>query len=140
MPLALFPFFLSSLADALVAIGRIQKFLTAEELAEPHSVDYHMKYAVTVDGDFTWETAGKLESKFDTGAQNGGKKSKGRKANGKAEEGPVLPMSVRTVQSGGEEKEKEEEEPFELKNLKLSVPKGAFVAIVGRVGSGKVFF
>jgi len=32
----------------------------------------------------------------------------------------------------------EEEPPFSLKHLKLEVPRGAFVAIVGRVGSGKV--
>lgn len=31
-----------------------------------------------------------------------------------------------------------EEQPFQLQGLKLTVPKGAFVAIVGRVGSGKV--
>lgn len=31
-----------------------------------------------------------------------------------------------------------EEQPFQLKNLKLTIPKGAFVAIIGRVGSGKV--
>ena len=31
-----------------------------------------------------------------------------------------------------------EEQPFQLQSLKLAVPKGAFVAIVGRVGSGKV--
>ena len=33
---------------------------------------------------------------------------------------------------------KPEDKPFELKNLELKIPKGAFVAIVGRVGSGKV--
>jgi ATP-binding cassette subfamily C (CFTR/MRP) protein 1 len=33
---------------------------------------------------------------------------------------------------------KEEEKPFELKNLNLKVAKGSFIGIVGRVGSGKV--
>ncbi|EJD02283.1 multidrug resistance-associated ABC transporter [Fomitiporia mediterranea MF3/22] len=33
--------------------------------------------------------------------------------------------------------EKEKEKPFELTDLKLHIPKGQFVAIVGRVGSGK---
>ena len=49
------------------------------------------------------------------------------------------------AQEKAEEKEQEkaeivdvEEKPFELKDLKFRVPKGAFVAIVGRVGSGKV--
>ncbi|KAF8882127.1 P-loop containing nucleoside triphosphate hydrolase protein [Infundibulicybe gibba] len=95
-PLIFFPFVLSSLSDALVALGRISKFLTAEELADPYLIDYESKPAVEVDGAFAWETEGKLEEpKF----------SKGK--------------------------------PFELNNLKLSVEKGAFVAIVGRVGSGK---
>ncbi|KAF7373646.1 Multidrug resistance-associated ABC transporter [Mycena sanguinolenta] len=31
-----------------------------------------------------------------------------------------------------------EEKPFELTNFKFGVPKGAFIAIVGKVGSGKV--
>ena len=48
------------------------------------------------------------------------------------------------VEKGGEEvgekmKEKEKEEkPFELVDVKLKIPRGSFVAIVGRVGSGKV--
>jgi ABC-type multidrug transport system fused ATPase/permease subunit len=32
-----------------------------------------------------------------------------------------------------------EERPFDLKDLRLEIKKGAFVAIVGRVGSGKVY-
>ena len=32
---------------------------------------------------------------------------------------------------------KEEEKPFALANLELRIPHGQFVAIVGRVGSGK---
>ena len=36
------------------------------------------------------------------------------------------------------ESEEDQEPPFELRNLMFSVPKGSFVAIVGRVGSGKV--
>jgi ABC-type transport system involved in cytochrome bd biosynthesis fused ATPase/permease subunit len=31
-----------------------------------------------------------------------------------------------------------DEKPFELKGLDIAVPKGSFVAIVGRVGLGKV--
>jgi ABC-type multidrug transport system fused ATPase/permease subunit len=143
MPLVFFPFFLSSLADALVAVGRIQKFLTAEEMAEPYALDYDMKNAVTVDGDFTWETAGKLEDKFETGVQGGGKSgtsgknSKGKKGGEKTGEKLVLPISVAAVQNK-DEQPAEEEKPFELRNLKFNVPRGAFVAIVGRVGSGKV--
>lgn len=60
----------------------------------------------------------------------------------------LLPISTQdpkdekaTTDEEGEKKSEEpKEEPFELKDLKMDVPKGAFVAIVGRVGSGKVRF
>ena len=40
-----------------------------------------------------------------------------------------------------QEKEKDKEKkPFELNNFQLKGPKGAFVRIVGCVGSGKVTF
>jgi len=49
--------------------------------------------------------------------------------------------SAEVAQSHIDEKTEAEEEPeppFELRDLMLRVPKGSFVAIVGRVGSGKV--
>ena len=100
-----------------------------------------MKHAVKVDGDFTWEVAGKVEGNRFSG--KGGKKKpdakpKPEKKKSSKSKNPVLP----TVAPKVEEKEKggEEEKPFELRDLKFSVPKGSFVAIVGRVGSGKVCF
>src|SRR5882757_1216572 len=54
----MFPLVLSSLSTALVAVNRISKFLTAEELAEPYLIDKSLKCAVNVDGDFMWEGVG----------------------------------------------------------------------------------
>ncbi|KAG6863993.1 hypothetical protein C0991_001277, partial [Blastosporella zonata] len=140
-PLTYFPFVLSHLSDALVALGRISKFLTSEELADPYLIDYEQKTAVSVDGDFTWETAGKLEeNKFAVGGKAG--KGKPRKkadtAKPKKEEF-VLPTTANLDSSATSTAEgsQEDEKPFELKDLKFTVPKGSFVAIVGRVGSGK---
>jgi ABC-type multidrug transport system fused ATPase/permease subunit len=131
---------LASLSDALVALGRISKFLNAEELSEPYNINYKMKHAVTIDADFSWETAGKLEeNKFaiSAGRRMGREaRKKGREAKRKAKSDPVLPTAVQTIPEGPPKEP--EEKPFELKGLKFSVPKGAFVAIVGRVGSGKV--
>jgi ATP-binding cassette subfamily C (CFTR/MRP) protein 1 len=151
------PIVLSSLSSALVALGRISKFLSAEELAEPYHIDPTQKTAVHVDGDFAWETAGRLvEPKFasdDEKANAEGsdkeKKKKDKKKKAKAqkvkkgeaalptttEEGSDLPGEKDG--EDGKETMKEDEKPFELKELKLDIPKGAFVAIVGRVGSGK---
>lgn len=144
MPLIFFPIVLVSLTDAMVALGRIGTFLTAEELDEPYKIQDDIKLAVEVDGDFAWETVlsvtGKgAESKFAAlGAGKGGAAANRwskRKSN-------LLPATTADVNPGDEkpkEKEKDEEEkkPFELNNLQFRVPKGAFVGIVGRVGSGK---
>ncbi|KAJ7459489.1 multidrug resistance-associated ABC transporter [Mycena galericulata] len=155
-PLIFLPFVLSALSDAIVAFLRISKFLTAEELPEPYLIDGELKNAVEVDASFAWETAGKLEEPKFTGGRGGaaggrgrggghggkggrGKKDK-KKENGKGKKGDaVLPTAAAADESApasgtatpGEDK------PFELRNLKLRVPRGAFVAIVGRVGSGK---
>ena len=79
--------------------------------------------------------------------RSGGKGNKRRKSasNGK-NEADVLPTTTTDLGQNeakvGEEKDKENEEaerPFQLNNLKFVVPQGAFVAIIGRVGCGKVW-
>ncbi|KAK7691491.1 hypothetical protein QCA50_004890 [Cerrena zonata] len=151
MPLALFPVVIAAASDAVVALGRISKLLLAEELAVPYSIDSESKFAVDVDADFCWETTYKSASggsKFAVGktAAKDVKKPppKDQKRNSKRgswlrrneKTGPVLPIS------GNEEKdkpaeEKEEDKPFALQSMKLQIPRGSFVAVVGRVGSGK---
>ena len=61
------------------------------------------------------------------------------------QEESVLPTATPSDDEKDNDKDKgattpaaQEEKPFELNNLKIKVEKGAFVAIVGRVGSGKV--
>ncbi|KAF7982734.1 hypothetical protein HWV62_26606 [Athelia sp. TMB] len=133
-PLIFFPLVLASLSDAVVALQRVGTFLTAEELAEPYTIDPESKWGVEVDGDFTWETAGGPPKEAPAAKGKGamGKGKPGKEKKGKKQE-PVLPVTA----DAEKEKEKEEDKPFELKNLKMRIPKGAFVAIVGRVGSGK---
>ncbi|KAJ6465868.1 multidrug resistance-associated ABC transporter [Mycena sanguinolenta] len=142
-PLVLVPFVLSALSDAIVAFGRIGKFLTAEELPDPYLIEPERKNAVEVDASFAWETAGKLEGgKFAIGGKGKGK-SKGPKGAGPdkgKKGGELLPTSEKNTPAPSgtvTPMPREEEKPFELTNLKFSVPKGAFVAIVGKVGSGK---
>ncbi|KIM72411.1 hypothetical protein PILCRDRAFT_16141 [Piloderma croceum F 1598] len=135
MPLVLFPIVLPSSSDATVALRRISKFLTAEELSEPYTIDYERKTAVEVDGDLTWETAGNPVD-----AEEKGKLAKCGLFRGANRKKPMLPTTTQTGEPGAATKEEEtkaDEKPFELKILKFKVPKGAFVAIVGRVGSGK---
>ncbi|KAF5360296.1 hypothetical protein D9758_009166 [Tetrapyrgos nigripes] len=140
MPMIQLPVVLTSMSDALVALGRIKSFLAAEELEEPYKIDYDQKVALNVDGDFAWETARKVEeSKFSRGADagKGGEGGHGKKAAGRGGRGSTsnaLPVSRPNT---AETLPKKEEKPFELKGLNLSIPRGSFVAIVGRVGSGK---
>ncbi|KAJ3537700.1 hypothetical protein NM688_g6639 [Phlebia brevispora] len=154
-PLIFFPLVMANVADAAVAMGRISTFLTAEELAEPYKVDPDSKYAISVDGSFQWETAYKGPTggaKFQTGkgkhgAVHGAKAQKdqekpkqdtktGRKRHffRKVKQDPVLPT---TSPKEMEKEDKVEDKPFALADVKLQIPNGSFVAIVGRVGSGK---
>jgi hypothetical protein len=189
MPLVMLPLVLSALSDAMVAVGRIGAFLTAEELSEPHKIEQGRAMAVEVDGDFTWETvpsaivqaanagltsmrgkgsgmkggvgAGRGSSgragrggagggKGNTAAGKGKRRSWWKLRSKKELDSDVLPTSrkdmvgsgsgdEKCVQGKGKENtEKEDEKPFELKSLRMVVPRGAFVGVVGRVGSGKV--
>ncbi|KAJ7746241.1 multidrug resistance-associated ABC transporter [Mycena metata] len=154
-PLIFLPFVLGALSDALVAFKRIGAFLTAEELPDPFEIDVRRANAVELEASFVWETAGRVDAKF--GPKDGGAGKKERAlaraaakasasaAKSKGKKGEMLPVSekgegMQTPGTGtgtGTITPAEEEKPFELKDLKLSVPKGAFVAIVGKVGSGK---
>ncbi|KAH9849408.1 multidrug resistance-associated ABC transporter [Lenzites betulinus] len=145
-PLIYFPLVLASATDALVALRRISAFLRAEELAVPYLVAPESKFALDVDADFTWEVVrgnngaagmrgvGRAQAKANERAAKAEQKEKSRRK--KAGEEPVLPTTADDSEKTGG-KEKEEEKPFVLKDVKLKIPKGSFVAIVGRVGSGK---
>ena len=124
---------LSSLSDVVVAFDRISKFLLSEELPEPYLVDYGLKHGVEVDGGFTWEIAGRLERK--KYAPGGEDKAK---ADEHGKHRTLLRIVTPNLAEEAEVKGKEEDTPFELRSLRLRVPKGSLVAVIGRVGSGKV--
>ncbi|KAJ7827865.1 multidrug resistance-associated ABC transporter [Mycena olivaceomarginata] len=129
MPLVFIPFVLSAPSGAMVSFARISAFLTAKSSPIQNAVD--------VDASFAWETAGEVgERKFGASGKGSGglKKGKAKGKNGKM--GGELPMTNDKTASGATTP-REEEKPFELRDLKFSVPKGVFVAIVGKVGSGK---
>lgn len=153
------PGVLAGAADSAVALGRVGKFLIAEELEESYTVKEESKYAIDVDGDFTWETAHKPTTEEPDPKQEKPKVEDVKKKEEKPETSttprkrgffskkkaePVLPTTTEGEKKEGEteppttEPEKEAEKPFELLNVKLQVPRGSFVAIVGKVGSGKV--
>jgi ATP-binding cassette subfamily C (CFTR/MRP) protein 1 len=130
------PLILSSLSSALVAVNRISRFLTAEELPDPYLIDKSHKAAVIVDGDFTWEKA--EVSLVDQGADKGKKKQAKKEKIGKKGKTILPTTAAEKSESPPGEELKDDDNPFELKNLKINIRKGSFVAIVGHVGSGKV--
>ncbi|KNZ81013.1 Multidrug resistance-associated protein 1 [Termitomyces sp. J132] len=137
VPFIVLPIVLASLADLLVALTRISKFLSAEELGDPYVLDESLPTAVEVDGDFTWETAGKMPMKSKGDKIKTATKEEAKTNKGRSKKLDTLPTHMGELVTETREKNSEEDKPFELKNLKLCVPKGSFVAIVGHVGSGK---
>lgn len=116
------------LAETLVALGRISKFLIAEDIPEAEAIDHLAKNAISVDGGFTWEVSMQPEEK------GKGKKTKKEKK----DEG--LPTITPAASDDGSHSDRAEDPPFAFDRLQLKVPRGQFVAIVGPVGSGKVSF
>ncbi|KAI8821599.1 P-loop containing nucleoside triphosphate hydrolase protein [Chytriomyces cf. hyalinus JEL632] len=114
-PLMWTPQMIGSWADTRVALTRIHALLMSPESTFEPSVDADAEYAVTVTrGDFVWESA------QDSGAHN-------------ESSGFIIKEGVTVEGATGVE-------PFDritLHNIELRVPKGALVAIVGAVGSGK---
>ncbi|KAK0199743.1 multidrug resistance-associated ABC transporter [Desarmillaria ectypa] len=126
-PLMFLPLIVTAISDALVALGRISKFLTAEELSNQYIVDERSKHAVEVDGTFTWETVERPDSVKLAPPRS-------RKPE-KEKTGSVLPLSKAEVDDASSHTAADQ--PFELQDLHMTVLRGSFVAIVGRVGSGK---
>jgi ATP-binding cassette, subfamily C (CFTR/MRP), member 1 len=148
MPLLMFPFVLSLCTDAWVSLGRVGQFLTAEELEPPYPIDPSRKFAVDVDADFTWEVSDIAKA---TGGDDKGKGKGGPGAKAKAEKTKAKKEEKANKKKGGDTNTNTPGEPspsativtadsneiFTLKNLKMHVQNGEFVALVGRIGSGK---
>ncbi len=140
VPMATFPIVLGSLSGAIVALNRISTFLLAEELPEPYPIDVNSKYAVDVDADFTWEITEGVEEKFSQPKE--GSEANEEKPNSiqhdkqKNENDRVLDVVVSDADEKGNKDE--DKTPYSLNGLKMQIERGQFVAIVGRVGSGKV--
>lgn len=131
-PLTVLPFVMSAVAQAMVSLDRISKFLSAEEMATSYEVDKNAPNSVMVNADFTWEVTAKSasESVEDQKKQAAEAKGKNGKSTGKKTKSD-LPTSTQDMQDGEPSDDKKQpEKPFELRGLKLDIPRGAFVAIV----------
>jgi ATP-binding cassette subfamily C (CFTR/MRP) protein 1 len=142
VPLQNLPASLTWLTDAWVAVGRVSDILLAEESDREVQITAGMVNAIEARGDFTFETSKPPEN--DKQPNTGGKDRKAEKLKKKAKAAAKRESKRRSKQGLPplEEEEKKHEEteedvPFTLRDIDLSIPKGAFVCIVGRIGAGK---
>ncbi|EJD55530.1 ATP-dependent bile acid permease [Auricularia subglabra TFB-10046 SS5] len=146
-PIVSIPATATMLLTAKASLQRLTKFLNAEEVAEPFPIDTELSDAIQIDADFTWEeqaaekdtstpTLHATSDKADkpTGAQapadsavdSTQAESDSASATQIEPSGTATPTSTSTKHA-----------PFALSDLKMTVPRGSFVALVGQVGSGK---
>ncbi|KAG9103477.1 hypothetical protein FRC06_010585, partial [Ceratobasidium sp. 370] len=149
--------------DAYVALNRISKFLTSEELEDEFEVQPEGKYAVDIRGTFTWERGG---APVDAKSKTKGKKAAAAKTTEveapKLDKEALAKKKAEDQEKKAKEKEKKRREkqrlaqkkkgidpndssdeepvgpePFKLVDVNLQIPKGSFVGIAGKIGSGK---
>ncbi|TFK49961.1 multidrug resistance-associated ABC transporter [Heliocybe sulcata] len=138
-PLSMLPMVFASVAQAVVSLQRISKFLLAEELTDTWEIHEESKNAIEIDGDFVWEKSILVHTRYTIGSwepQTGQSKEhrneKDKKEKDRGKEADVLPTIA-----GDSTPVDPEEQPFELNGLHLKIPRGSFVAVVGQIGSGK---
>jgi ATP-binding cassette subfamily C (CFTR/MRP) protein 1 len=157
LPLNFLPLVIGQVIDANASIDRIQEFLLAEEAEESAEWNYDAKDAVVLkNADFTWERHPTRDDEETIGgsAPKGPPKSKkelkqdkkGKKQDkkDKKQEEKDKRASVLTTQSSGSstppgssEKPQEEEQPFAIKGMDITIGRQELIAVIGSVGSGK---
>ncbi|KAJ1557331.1 hypothetical protein HK096_007847, partial [Nowakowskiella sp. JEL0078] len=127
-PLMLLPQVIAGWADFSVALNRIAGLLTAQEIEDPPKLDKDAEYAININkATFKWEEAA-VESKFLTKTDVKLRKKQDKEA-------AVAKKMEKTLTEI--EIDSDSESSPSLKNINLKIPRGALVAIVGTVGSGK---
>ncbi|KAJ3129883.1 hypothetical protein HK098_007637 [Nowakowskiella sp. JEL0407] len=127
-PLMLLPQVVGGWAEFSVALDRISSLLTAPEVSDPPIFDKNSPYAIHIEnGTFKWELP-PPQPNDPLGPADKKSKKKNQK---KPEEPPKVDK---------EEVLEEKEVKPTLRNLNLQIPRGALVAVVGSVGSGKSSF
>lgn len=128
-PLAIMMFVIRAMLGGHVALKRANAYLSAEDAEPGYNIDVDAPNAADVDASFTWEaTADKTEGKDLEKTSNSSKKPTDRDR--------TLPRLSPNEPIPLQPKEREDV-PFMLSDLRMKIARGAFVAIVGKIGSGK---
>ncbi|KAK4687016.1 hypothetical protein P7C73_g3094, partial [Tremellales sp. Uapishka_1] len=138
LPLMMWPMALSTTADAKNALNRLQAVFEAEVVTEERVIDPSISEGIRIEhASFSWDAAPIAED-------DPALKLKGKHANAinGTNNAPVQPKkkkvktSKKVVKEGAVVEEKEER-IFKIHDVDLVIPKGALVAVVGSIGSGK---
>lgn len=132
-PIQGLPKAISNLTDAHVAIVRLSRFLIAEDRVQESNVGAAQPYAVEAIGNFVYEEQGPPEllgGKAAETRQVGSHKIVEEKNGYDAKQSAFKPSHSGTGQRSAIS-------PFSLQDIDLRIPRGSFVAVYGRIGSGK---
>ncbi|CDZ97481.1 Multidrug resistance-associated protein/mitoxantrone resistance protein, ABC superfamily [Phaffia rhodozyma] len=135
-PLQLIPLAIQAVSDAYVGLGRVSLCLLGDEIDNPVPVYPDAEYAVSAHGSYSWESAEKpSDEPVRVTPGKGGPMGKGK---------PPKKSKKEKAAEKEERKRKRLERlnappvvPFALKDIDLDIPRGSFVVVCGRVGSGK---
>ena len=133
-PLSQLPLSIAMGTDAMVALMRIEKCLLAEEFQEELIVDHAAPDAVRARASFGWET-NDPELLFARGKGRPDKKQE--HAEIKAVQDMILGRKRKDPPPEKVVDLDDRDQPFALRGVDLTIPRGSFTCIVGRVGSGK---
>ncbi|KAK3715700.1 ATP-binding cassette transporter yor1 [Vermiconidia calcicola] len=156
IPLNLLPMVIGQVVDGLASLARIQEFLQAEEANDEATWDYSAQDAIILkNADFTWERtttqetedagqalksmkeiqrdqkAAKTKAKDDAKADE--KRRSKRVSNEKLDSSPSSPTTDGSS-------EQDEDTPFAIRNIDLTIGRNELIAVIGSVGSGKSSF
>jgi ATP-binding cassette subfamily C (CFTR/MRP) protein 1 len=119
VPIRALPLSITAIADAQVAVSRLSKLLSAEDRSDAYTIRSEQQNAIEAIGDFTFES-----NCDDAGNKPGGEES----GNKRSSIDPKTPTAMVAPPA---------RLPFRLHDIKLDIPKGSFVCIMGRIASGK---
>ena len=151
LPLNLLPLVIGQVIDAMSSIERIQEFLLAEEVDDQVEWDKENENAIVIkNADFTWERTPTQDPDKVPGKGPRGKKElkaankAAKEAEKKAKRESKLSSkrnSAGTIDANGADSTdtltEEQQEPFSVKGIDVTIGRNELVAVIGSVGSGK---
>lgn len=138
VPIQGLPRAISKIADAHVALARLSRFLIAEDCMQEAAVNRLQEYAVEPTGSFVYETTSlpKLQKKR-ANCRTSPSSNDTQQEREETSRAKGTLTAVPSISEPFNEAQHFEQTPFQLEEINLRIPKGSFVCVFGRIGSGK---